>query len=289
MPDFPIIDSHLHIYDPALISYPWMKGKPGLEEPHLPERFFASVGGVEVEGAVFMEVDPAEGLNLREAEFVAEQAQREPRLLAMVATVPLEAGPEAVAVQLATLKKMPLTRGVRRLIERHPDEPGWSVRKPFVEGVRSLAGFGFSFDICVKHHQLPDAIELVGRCPDINFVLDHIGKPAIRESRTEPWRTNLAMLARFPNVSCKISGAVTEADHARWREEEVIPYVEHAIDCFGYDRVMFGGDWPVMELASSYRRWVDLVDQVVAGASEAERRRLFRDNAISFYRLGIKG
>jgi L-fuconolactonase len=232
-----------------------------------------------------MEVDPADGLNLREAEFVAEMAEREPRLLAMVATVPLEDGPEAVADQLAILKPMKLMRGVRRLIERHPDEPGWAVRKPFVEGVQALAGFGFSFDICVKHHQLEDAIALVDRCPEIRFVLDHIGKPAIRDGLTRPWRDNMKTLAGFANVWCKISGAVTEADHAHWREQDIIPYVEHAIDCFGYERAMFGGDWPVMEQASTYRRWVDLVDRVVSGASDAERRRLYRDNAIAFYRL----
>jgi L-fuconolactonase len=88
-----------------------------------------------------------------------------------------------------------------------------------------------------------------------------------------------------PNVWCKISGVVTEADHASWTEAEVAPYIAHAIDCFGFDRVMFGGDWPVSELATSYRRWVDLVDRVVAGASEGEIRRLYRDNAIAFYRL----
>ena len=96
---------------------------------------------------------------------------------------------------------------------------------------------------------------------------------------------DLQAIARLPNVWCKISGVVTEADHTKWREAEVTPYIAHAIDSFGFERVMFGGDWPVSELATSYRRWVDLVDLVVAGASIGEKRRLYRDNAIAFYRL----
>jgi L-fuconolactonase len=285
MPDFPIIDSHLHIYDPGLISFPWMKARPSLDSPHLPETFFAAVDSVQVEGAVFVEVDAAPGFNLREAEFVTRQASREPRLAGMVASVALDSGPEAAAADLKTLAGMPLARGVRQLIERHVDEPGWAVRQPFVEGVQCLAAYDMSFDLCLYHPQLRDAIELVGRCPQVKFVLDHIGKPGIKAGLTEPWRTDLRTLAGLPNVMCKISGVVTEADHARWTEAEISPYIEHAIDCFGYDRVMFGGDWPVSELATSYASWVGLVDRITATASAADRRKLFRDNAIAFYRL----
>ena len=113
----------------------------------------------------------------------------------------------------------------------------------------------------------------------------HIGKPGIKGNIRDPWWRQMNELAGLPNVLCKISGVVTEADHARWTEAEVAPYIAHAIDCFGFDRVVYGGDWPVSELASTYRRWVDLVDSVVAGASETERRKLYRDNAIAFYRL----
>jgi L-fuconolactonase len=287
MPDFPIIDSHLHIYDPGVIPFPWMKARPLLNSPHLPEAYFEAVGDVEVEGAVFVEVDAAPEFNMREAEFVAAQARREPRLLGMVASVALDKGPEAAAADLKALGGMPLARGVRHLIERHADEPGWTVRQPFIEGVQSLALYGLSFDLCLYHQQLRGAIELVGRCPEVRFVLDHIGKPGIKAGLVEPWRSDIRALAALPNVMCKISGVVTEADHERWTEAEVTPYVEHAIDCFGYDRVMFGGDWPVSELATRYAHWVALVDRVTAAASPTERRKLFRDNAIAFYRLKL--
>jgi L-fuconolactonase len=135
------------------------------------------------------------------------------------------------------------------------------------------------------HRQLTEVIQLVRLCPEVKFIVDHIAKPAIRAGLTQPWRGQMRMLAKLPNVWCKISGVVTEADHLAWTAEQVIPYIAHAIDCFGFDRVLFGGDWPVSELATTYKGWVDLVDRVVAGSSEAEIRKLYRDNAIEFYRL----
>ena len=122
-------------------------------------------------------------------------------------------------------------------------------------------------------------------CPEVKFIVDHIAKPGIRLGLTEPWQEQMRTLAKLPNVWCKISGVVTEADHLTWTAERVVPYIAHAIDCFGFDRVLFGGDWPVSELATTYQGWVDLVDRVIAGSSEAEIRKLYRDNAIEFYRL----
>lgn len=284
MPEFPIVDAHVHLYDPRVIDFPWMKSVPKLDRPYLPADFARLTEGVEIEAMVFVEVDSAPGQHLREAEWVADRVAEEPRLKGMVAAMPLEKG-RAVRADLEALRRIGIARGVRRLIERHADEPGWSLRPGFVEGVRLLPEYGFTFDLCLYHAQLPEVIELCRLCPEVRFVLDHIAKPEIRNGLTEPWRAHMRELAGLPNVACKISGVLTEADHSGWREAEVIPYIAHAIDCFGFDRVMFGGDWPVSELASSYVRWVEVVDKVVAGASEAECRRLYRDNAIAFYRL----
>ena len=284
MPDFPIIDSHVHLYDPARLSYPWMADIEKLNRPHLPPDFFALLGGIEVEGLVFVEVDPVPDQALEEARFVAGLAADEPRIMGAVAAVRLDQE-EGLEQHLEALRALPLVRGVRHLIQHHVDRPGWVLREAFVAGVQALARHGLSFDLCILHPQLADTIELVRRCPEVAFVLDHIGKPGINAGLKEPWWSEIETLAALPNVVCKISGVVTEADHANWTEAEVAPYIRRTIDCFGYDRVMFGGDWPVSELATSYRRWVDLVDQVVADASPEERRKLYRDNARRFYRL----
>jgi len=284
VPEFPIVDAHVHLYDPAAIDFPWMKSVSKLDRPYRPEEFRALTAGVDIDMLVFVEVDAAPGQHLREAEWVARQAETEPRLRGVVASIPLEKG-EAARTDLDAYAKIGIARGVRRLIERHADEPGWALKDDFVSGVRLLPEYGFTFDLCLYHPQLAEATELCRRCPEVRFVIDHIAKPGIHDGLTEPWRTEMRTIAGLPNVMCKISGVVTEADHVNWKEADVVPYIAHAIDCFGFDRVMFGGDWPVSELASTYRRWVEVVDTVVAGASEAERRKLYRDNAIAFYRL----
>jgi L-fuconolactonase len=129
------------------------------------------------------------------------------------------------------------------------------------------------------------AIELARRCPEVQFVLDHIGKPGIKHGLREPWWSQMRELAALPNVVVKLSGVITEADHAAWTPAQVKPYVEHTLQCFGFDRCMYGSDWTVSELTHPYPVWVQLLDDVVAGASLEERRKLFRETARRIYRL----
>jgi len=284
MPSFPIVDTHVHLYDPGALPYSWTKGSDVLDQKSLPDRYFERTAPVEIEALVFVEVDIDAGHHLDEARFITRLADTEPKLRGMVGHLPMTKG-AAIAEDLEVFAGLPLARGVRDLIQKHADEPGWCLQPAFVEAVKLLPRYGLSFDICLIHPQMQDAIELVKRCPDTRFVLDHIGKPGIKAGAFDPWRADLKALAELPNVSCKISGVATEADHAAWTEEQLAPYIAHAIESFGFDRVMFGGDWPVSELAIRYAEWVAIVDRVVAGASEEEKRKLFRDNAIAFYRL----
>ena len=175
-------------------------------------------------------------------------------------------------------------RGIRRLIETERN-PAFCLEPPFLGALRLLPKYDLTFDICVKHTAMAYAVELVKRCPEVSFVLDHIGKPDIKNSLHEPWRSLIKELARMPNVVCKISGVVTEADHQLWTAEQVKPYVAHAIESFGFDRVMYGSDWTVSELTHQYPVWVDIVDDVVKGSSEDELRKLYRETAIRTYCL----
>ena len=283
VPDFPVIDSHVHLYDIARLSYPWLAGVPKLNRTFLLSDFDAARGPVQVDQIVFAEVAVAPGQHVAEAEFVQELADTDARLTGMIAHAPVEKG-AAVEEDLAALQTFRTLRGIRRLIETERD-PGICLEPAFLDGVRRVGRHGLSFDICVKNWGLGHALELVRRCPDVSFVLDHIGKPDIKHGLREPWWTQIAELARMPNVVVKLSGVITEADHAAWTREQVIPYVAHVVECFGFDRVMYGSDWTVAELTHRYPTWVEILDQVVAGASADELRALYRGTAARTYRL----
>ena len=283
MPDFPLIDSHVHLYDVARHRYGWLAGVPAINRTHLLAAFDAATAGVAIEAIVFAEVAVDPGLHLAEAAFVQALADHEPRLRGMVAHAPLERGAD-VEADLAALAAHPTLRGVRRLLQTESDLE-FCLRPEFVEGVRRAGRHGLVVDLCVKHPGLRAATELARRCPDVAFVLDHIGKPGIAAGLREPWWTELRAMAALPNVTCKVSGVITEADHARWTPAEVEPYAAHAIDCFGFERVMFGSDWPVSTLTHQYAEWVAIVDGIVSGASDAEKRALFAETARRVYRL----
>ena len=285
MPDFPIVDSHVHLYDVKRLRYGWLKNVPKIDRTCLLADFDAARGQVMVDKIVFAEVAVDPGLHLGEAAFVQDMADADPRLCGMVAHLPVERG-AAIEPDLIALERFTSLRGIRRLIETEPN-PTFCLEPDFIAGVKLVGRHGLSFDICVKHWALFAAIELTRRCPEVSFVLDHIGKPGIKHGLREPWWGQMRELAKQPNVVCKISGVITEADHGAWTKEQVKPYVAHAIDCFGFDRVMYGSDWTVSELTHAYPTWVDILDEVVAGASSVEQRKLYRDNAIRIYRLPV--
>jgi L-fuconolactonase len=196
----------------------------------------------------------------------------------------LEQGNEARRI-LDELAQMPLVKGVRRLIQS--EAPGFATQPAFVAGVQALSDYGFSFDICILHHQLGDALHLVKQCPEVDFVLDHLGKPDAKTPLFEPWARQISELAQFPRVYCKLSGLVTEADHQRWTRADLKPYIDHVIAAFGVNRVMYGGDWPVSLLATTYREWVETLRWATADLDSDDQNKLFYQNAQRFYKLEI--
>jgi L-fuconolactonase len=284
MPEFPIVDAHLHLWDPQHFEIPWLAGNDLLHQRYAPAEYAAHAEGVAVEAMVYLEVDVDPHYALLEPGWVAARAKDDPRIKAIVAHAPLEHGERARSFLDALVATTPLVRGVRRLLQGESDV-NFCLRPDFVRGVQLLAAYGLSFDICIYHPQLAAATELVRRCPEVSFILDHLGKPNIKDHGLEPWRAQMRELAALPNVICKVSGAVTEADRAHWTGADLRPYVEHAIEVFGEDRVAFGGDWPVVLMASSYRRWVETLDELTAGLSEPARRKLWAENAKRFYRI----
>jgi predicted TIM-barrel fold metal-dependent hydrolase len=177
----------------------------------------------------------------------------------------------------------PKLKGIRRVLHTQPDHVGQS--PVFIENVRLLEQYGLSYDIAVLAHQLSVATNLVRECPGVSFILDHCGGPRVKEKLIDPWRRHIEEISRFPNVVCKVSGLVAYADPENWTPEDLRPYVDHVIQCFGWDRVMFGSDWPVCTLSATYREWVEALLSLTRDAEESDRRKLFYENAMRIYRL----
>ena len=283
MPDFPIVDTHLHLWDPHHLRYPWLDEVPILNRKYLLPDYNKACDPVRVESMVFVQCEADFSQAMDEANWISSLAQQEPRIKGIVPWAPLEKG-EGAREFLEIMTQNPLIKGIRRIIQFEPDME-FCLRPDFVKGVRMLSEFNLSFDICISHVHLANTIRMVEQCPQVPFILDHIGKPNIKDRIFEPWKTELRSLAGFENVYCKMSGLVVEADHHQWTRENLKPYIDHVLECFGLDRVMFGGDWPVVIQAAEYTRWVETLEWAVNGCSEAERIKLFHDNAIEFYRL----
>lgn len=276
-----VVDTHAHFWDVEKLTYPWIeKGSPFDRSFHLDDYQRASAG-LPIERMIFVECDAAARCSIAEAEWVAGLALIDPRIQGIVARVSLlEDGAMAT---LEAMAEMPLLRGIRDNIQGHA--PGFALQDGFVRGVQAVHSRGLHFELCLKHHQLDETIELVRRCPEGQFVLDHCAKPDIKAGLRQPWRSQIRDMARLPNVVCKISGLVTEADWETWQADDVLWYARAATEAFGPDRIMFGSDWPVNEVAGGYARWFDLAEALAAPWTKSERDGFFRKNAERVYRL----
>jgi len=263
---------------------PWLDNNERIGRPFLQADYREHTAGLDVEGIVYLQVEVSPAYALLEAKWVADLPAEPLPVLGIVPWAPLEDGDCARSFLDAMTAIDPRIKSIRRLIQDEPDDD-FCVRPGFIRGVQILPEYDLSFDICVYHRHLKNTITLVRACPNVNFVLDHIGKPDIKAGLLDPWRDEIRELASFPNVMCKLSGVVTEADKDQWTTADVAPYIEHIVEQFGEDRVMFGGDWPVVLMASPYRRWAATLDEVTAGLSNDAKRKLWNTNARTFYRL----
>ena len=281
MPDVPVVDAHVHLWDPARFRMPWLDDNPRLNHAFGPGEYTRATDGLGVEAVVYVQVDVTPAYGLLEARWAAAQGSL---VAGIVAYAPIEDGSTVRTYLDALLQIDPRIKGVRRLIQSESD-PEFHLRPGFLTGLRLLPDYGLSFDICIRHDQLARSIQMVRACPDVSFVLDHLGKPNVQAGQLEPWQDQIAELAELPNVMCKVSGLVTEADHTHWTVADLQPYVLHVLDAFGADRVLFGGDWPVVTMAASYSQWVTSLDQLTSHLSPAARQKLWADNARRVYRL----
>jgi L-fuconolactonase len=273
------IDAHQHFWRYSPAEYPWIgAGMERLARDHLPADLAPLAKAAGIGGTVAVQARQS----LAETRWLLELADASPLVRGVVGWVDLRS-PE-VAADLAALGGRPRLVGVRHVVQDEPD-PRFLLGADFLRGLGLLHQHGLTYDLLLYPPQLPAAVELAARLPDQPFVLDHLAKPRVKTGGLDPWRHDVAALARRPNVWCKVSGLVTEAAWRRWTRAEFAPYLDVALAAFGPGRLMFGSDWPVCLLAADYPDVVGIAEDFFARLPAAERAAIFGGNAVRFYGL----
>jgi predicted TIM-barrel fold metal-dependent hydrolase len=287
-----IVDTHQHLWNLKELRLPWVNGltdkaKDILGRDHLLADYAEAAKGLNVAKSVYMEVDVAEADQLKEVEFVTKVCMegKTPMVAAVISGRPASAG---FKDYLDRLKGNKHIKGLRQVLHTPATPPKFCLDDAFVKGVQLLGERGLSFDLCLKNDQLEYGAELVDRCPQTRFILDHCGNPHNGGNDLEAWKKGLARVAGAKNrqVMCKVSGLYGNVSATDWPTAKVAPLVRAVLDLFGWDRVLFASDWPVVNLGASFRLWVETVKEIVRADSAENQRKLFRDNAIKFYGLG---
>jgi L-fuconolactonase len=272
-----IVDAHQHFWDPAAADYPWLTEE--LEPIHRafgPDDLAPLLAEHGIGGTVVVQARSS----LDETRLLLATAAAAPFVLGVVGWADLT--DPALTTVLAELGDG--VAGIRHQVHDEPD-PRWLLRPDVQRGLASLGERGLPYDLLVRTAELPAARVAVGRNPGVSFVVDHLAKPPLRDGATEAWADGLAALAAFPNVTCKLSGLVTEADWSSWRGDELVAVLRRALDWFGPGRCLFGSDWPVCLLAAGYGDVLELVESAIADLAPDERAAVLGGNALRVYGL----
>ncbi len=273
------IDAHHHLWRYTAEEHGGIDDSMcALRKDFLPEDLMAEMRVAGVEGAVAVQARQT----VEETRWLLEQAEGCEAIRGVVGWAPI-ASPE-FAVTMEEFAGRSKLKGLRHIVQAQPDET-FLLGEEFNRGIHAMRGTGLVYDVLVYERQLPQAIEFAGMHPEQAFVLDHVAKPRIREGVIEPWASRIRELAKRENVSCKVSGMVTEADWGDWTAETLRPYLDVVVEAFGPERLMAGSDWPVCRVACGYAQWFGVLKEYFAGFSEAECEAVFGGTAKRIYRL----
>jgi L-fuconolactonase len=272
------VDAHQHFWWYTTEEFGWIDdAMAAIRRDFLPVDLLPLMNESGIDATVAVQARQS----LEETEWLLRLADENDWIAGVVGWVPL-ADPH-VETALAKLSANAKLKGVRHVLQGEADE--YFHRQDFNAGIALLKRYSLTYDVLVVERQLPAAIQLVDRHPNQPFVLDHVAKPRIAAGEIEPWRSRIQELARRPHVVCKLSGMVTEADFQCWSIEDLRPYVETVLEAFGPGRLLFGSDWPVCTVASSYSRWISVVNAFLSDLSSNEQESVFGGNAAKFYGL----
>jgi len=288
----PIVDTHQHLWDLAQFKLAWFDPKTPegkiLGHSFTPKEYAEATRGLNVVKAVYMEVDVVPEQQQKEADYVIElcRSGKTPTCAAVVSGRPNSDG---FAKWAGQFKGHQYVKGIRQVLHVQETPAGYCLDEKFVKGIQLLGELGLSFDLCARPAELPDFVKLVDRCPNTRFILDHCGNASIRHTAAEreKWKKDMSEIARRKNLIGKVSGFIATApERGRWTLDDLAPVVNHTLDVFGPDRVIYGGDWPVCLLGvEKYADWPTALATIVKSRSEEEQKKLFHDNAVKFYGL----
>ena len=276
-----MIDTHLHTIDLSRLAYPWLETFEPLRRDYSAETYEREARRCGITDALHMEVDVRDDMIEAETAYVADLVAR-PGSLVRGAISACRPESDNFPVFLERARSSNVVRGFRRVLHTQSDDLSESAT--FRANVNRLADTKIPFDICMAAHQLKTTIALVDACPRVTFVLDHCGVPAIKDRAEHPWREDIAALAQRPNLNVKISGVIAYASES-WELDDLRPYVEPCLESFGWDRVVWGSDWPVCTLNDSLSTWVAATHALLAGCSVEERENLLNRNARRIWSL----
>ena len=274
-----IIDSHQHfwIYNPVRDA--WIdESMLMLRKNFLPEELEPILIKHSIDGTIAVQADQSEV----ETEFLLSLAKENDWIFGVVGWIDLKA--KNIEKRLEYFSSFPVLKGFRHIVQAEPD-PDFMLNEKFQNGISSLKQFNYTYDILVYPHQLPASIKLSEKHNEQKFVLDHIAKPLIIQNKIEPWASYIKELAKNPNVYCKVSGMVTEADYNNWKPEDFYPYLDIIFESFGIERIMFGSDYPVCLLAGSYGQVLNIVKKYTADIFDEDKEKIWSKNSLSFYNI----
>ena len=274
----PVVDSHHHFWDLGKFDYDWMPEGSPLRVNYGPEELRPQLKAAGVDRTVIVQAHQS----LEETYWLLDLAEATDYVAGIVGWVDLN--DPKVGDELDKLQRNPWFKGVRHIWESEED-PGWLDKPGAINGLKELERRGICYDFLVRPPNIPFVPRIMEKVPDLRAVVDHIAKPNIKEHMVEPWLSGLRHIASIDGIRCKVSGMITEADHANWTIDDLKPYVHHVVGMFGTDRLMFGTDWPVCTLAGSYEKVVTTARELFDSFSPLEKNWIFGGTATDFYRL----
>jgi L-fuconolactonase len=273
------IDSHQHFWRYDAARDAWITDSMALlKRDFLPEHLAPELVANGIDASIAVQTDQSEA----ETMFLLDLAEKNKLIAGIVGWVDLLS--PGFGERLEHFSHFPKLRGFRHIAQAEPDDR-FLARENFVKGIAQLRAFAFTYDILIYPRQLPAALELAGRLPEQPFVIDHLAKPEIKSGKTAPWAAHIREMAQNKNVFCKLSGLVTEADCKHWNADDFKPYLDVVFDAFGVERLMFGSDWPVCLLASTYSQVKQLIDGYMEKYPQRDKEKIFGGNAARFYGL----